>query len=139
MQRWTTAYERSRAGFCLVYNCFVIVHGKKSSTDLRTIQWGKIDFDKAFMTLLQFSSLYRLFSQVIGRLFAPSQKLKKWTQPFRQCFELVFGILNAPRKIFLAVYEPILKLQGLEGVGFQGKNCLTKMVSNFSKIDCGFK
>ena len=77
--------------------------------------------------------------QVLGRLFAPSQKLKKWTQQFCQCFELVLGILNAPRKFFLAVYEPILKLQGLEGVGFQGKNCLTKMVSNFSKIDCGFR
>ena len=49
------------------------------------------------------------------------------------------GILNAPHKLFLAVYEPILKLQGLEGFGFQGKNCFTKMVSNFSKIDCGFR
>ena len=78
-------------------------------------------------------------AQVIGRLFSPSQKLKKWTHPFWQCFELGMGILNVPRKIFLAVYEPILKLQGLEGVGFQGKNCLTKMVSNFSKIDCGFR
>ena len=78
-------------------------------------------------------------AQVIGRLFAPSQKMKKWTQQFRQCFELVLGILNAPRKIFLAVYEPILKLQGFEGVGFQGKNCFTKMVSNFSEIDCGFR
>ena len=37
------------------------------------------------------------------------------------CFELDIGILNAPRKIFLEVYEPILKLQGLQGVGFQGK------------------
>jgi hypothetical protein len=39
--------ERSRTGFCLVDNCFVIVYGKKS---LRTIQLGKIDFDKAFLT-----------------------------------------------------------------------------------------
>ena len=37
------------------------------------------------------------------------------------CFQLGMGILNAPRKIFLVVYGPILKLQGLQGVGFQGK------------------
>ena len=37
------------------------------------------------------------------------------------CFELGIGILNAPRKIFFEVYEPILKLQGLQGVGFQGE------------------
>ena len=49
------------------------------------------------------------------------------------------GILNAPRKFFLVVYEPILKLQGLEGVGFQGKNCFTKMVSNLLEIVCGFR
>jgi hypothetical protein len=54
------------------------------------------------------------------------------------CFELGIGILNAPRKFFLVVCGPILKLQGLEGVGFQGKNCFTKMVSNFSEIDFGF-
>ena len=76
-------------------------------------------------------------TQVIGRLFAPSQKLKKWTQRFRQCFELVFGILNAVRKIFLVVYGPIFKLQGFECVRFQGKNCVTKMVSNFSEINSG--
>ena len=33
------------------------------------------------------------------------------------------GVLNAPRKFFWVVYGPIVKLQGLEGVGFQGKNC----------------
>jgi hypothetical protein len=37
------------------------------------------------------------------------------------CFELGMGILNAPRKFFLVVYGPILKLQGLQSVGFQGK------------------
>ena len=82
---------------------------------------------------------YKMEAQVIGRLFSPSQKLKKWTHPFWQCFELGMGTLNAPRKIFLAVYEPILKLQGLEGVGFQGKNSFRKMVSNLSEIDCGMK
>ncbi len=35
------------------------------------------------------------------------------------------------------VYEPILKLQGLEGEGFQGENCFIKIVSNFSKINNG--
>ena len=78
-------------------------------------------------------------SQVLGRLFAPSQKSKKLSHQFRVYFELGIGILNAPRKIFLEVYEPILKLQGLQGVGFQGKNGFTKMVSNVSKIDFGFR
>ena len=36
------------------------------------------------------------------------------------CFELGIGILNAPRNIFWVVYEPILKLRGLQGVRFQG-------------------
>ena len=76
-------------------------------------------------------------SQVIGRLFAPSQKLKKLTQRFRQCFELPMGILNVLRKIFWVVYGPILKLQGFECVRFQGKNCVTKTVSNFSEINSG--
>ena len=80
-----------------------------------------------------------MWPQVLGRLFAPSQKSKKLSHHFRVCFELGIGILNAPRKIFLAVYEPILKLQGLQGVGFQGKNCFTKMASNFFEIDCGFR
>ena len=79
------------------------------------------------------------YTQVLGSLFAPSQKIKKLSHHFRVCFELVFGILNAPRKIFLAVYEPILKLQGLQGVGFQGKKCFTKMVSNVSEINFGFR
>jgi len=74
---------------------------------------------------------------VSGRLFSPSQKLKKLSQPFRQCFELVFGILNVKPKILWVVYGPILKLQGLEIVKFQGKNCFTKMVSNFSEINIG--
>ena len=78
------------------------------------------------------------YTQLIGRLSSPSQKLKKWTHPFRLCFELGIGILNVPRNFFLVVYGPILKLQGLEGVGFQGENCFTKMVSNFSEINFGF-
>jgi hypothetical protein len=48
------------------------------------------------------------------------------------------GILNAPRKIFLVVYEPHRELRGLQGVGFQGKNCFIKMVPNFSEINFGF-
>ena len=39
---------------------------------------------------------------------------------------------------FLVVYEPYRALEGLQGVAFQGKNCLTKMVPNFSKTDFGF-
>ena len=79
-----------------------------------------------------------LVTQLIGILFSPSRKLKKWTQPFPLCLELVMGILNASRKFFLVVYEPILKLQGLVAVEFQGKNGFTKMVSNFFEIDFGF-
>jgi hypothetical protein len=48
------------------------------------------------------------------------------------------GILNAPRKIFLVVYEPHRELRGLQGVVFQGKNCFIKMVPNFSEINFGF-
>ena len=40
--------------------------------------------------------------------------------------------------IFLVVYEPHRALEGLQGVGFQGTNCFTKMVSNFSEINYGF-
>ena len=85
------------------------------------------------MSRIFYFEIHRALSaQVLGRLFAPSQKSKKLSHQFRVCFELGIGILNAPRKIFLAVYEPILKLQGLQGVGFQGKNCFTKMAPNFS-------
>ena len=142
-----------------------------------------------------------VFAQVLGRLFAPSQKSKKLSHHFRVCFELDFGILNAPRKIFwgvsgpiwelqrfeavkfqgknasqkwpqtspksilalhtmkkwtensnmtfwymprsldtnfLVVYEPCSALEGLRVVDFQGKNCFTKLVSNFSETDFGF-
>ena len=78
-------------------------------------------------------------TQLIGRLSSPSQKRKKLSHPFRVCFELGMDILNVPRNFFLVVYGPILKLQGLEGVGFQGKNCFTKMVSNFSEINYNMK
>ena len=51
---------------------------------------------------------------------------------------LGYALLNATRKIFLVVYGPHRELQGLQGVGFQGKNCFIKMVSNFSEINFGF-
>ena len=40
--------------------------------------------------------------------------------------------------IFLVVYGPNRALEGLQGVGFQGKNCFTKLVSNFSEINFDF-
>ena len=40
--------------------------------------------------------------------------------------------------IFWVAYELHRVLEDLKGVGFQGKNCFTKMVSNFSEIDFGF-
>ena len=88
---------------------------------------------------MQFCTCAIHTTQVLGRLFAPSQKSKKLSHQFRVCFELGIGILNGPRKIFLVVYEPILKLQGLVAVEFQGKNCFKKMASNISEIDCGFR
>ena len=39
--------------------------------------------------------------------------------------------------IFLVVFEPHRVLECLQGVRFQGKNCFTKTVSNFSEIDFG--
>ena len=48
---------------------------------------------------------------------------------------------SLPRSIntnFLVVYEPYRVLEGLQGVAFQGKNFLTKMVPNFSETDFGF-
>ena len=78
-------------------------------------------------------------AQVPGRLSSPSQKMEKLSQPFWVYFQVGIGILNAPRKIFFVVYEPILKLQGLVAVEFQGKNGFTKMTSNFFEIDCGFR
>ena len=53
---------------------------------------------------MQFCTCAIHTTQVLGRLFAPSQKSKKLSHQFRVCFELGIGILNAPRKIFLVVY-----------------------------------
>ena len=39
--------------------------------------------------------------------------------------------------IFWVAYELHRVLEDLKGVGFQGKNCFTKKVSNFSEIDFG--
>ena len=49
--------------------------------------------------------------------------MKKWTENSNMTF------FYLPRSIdtnFLVVYEPYRALEGLQGVGFQGKNCLTK-------------
>ena len=37
-------------------------------------------------------------------------------------------------RIFLVVYEPHRVLEGLQGVGFQGKNCFTKMAQTSPKL-----
>ena len=39
---------------------------------------------------------------------------------------------------FLVVYKPCRALEGLRGVDFQGKDCFTKLVSNFSETDFGY-
>ena len=48
------------------------------------------------------------------------------------------GILNASHKFFLVVYEPILKLQGLECVGFQGENCFNLYFKKIFKENHGW-
>ena len=39
--------------------------------------------------------------------------------------------------IFLLVYVPHRAVEGLQGVGFEGENCFTKTVLNFSEINFG--
>ena len=48
-------------------------------------------------------------------------------------------LLRSIDTIVSVVYGPYRALEGLEDVRFQGKNCFTKMASNFSEIDCGFR
>ena len=62
--------------------------------------------------------------------------MKKWTENIIMTFRYLPRSIDT---IFLVVYEPYRALEGLEDVRFQGKNCFTKMASNFSKIDFGFK
>ena len=46
-------------------------------------------------------------------------------------------LLGSIDAMFWVAYELPRVLEDLKGVGFQGKNCITKMVSNFSEIDFG--
>ena len=62
--------------------------------------------------------------------------MKKWTENIIMTFKYMPRSIDT---IFLVVYEPYRALEGLEDVGFQGKNCFTKMASNFSEIDCGLR
>ena len=78
------------------------------------------------------------YTQLIGRLFSPSQKVKKLSHPFRLCFELGFGILNPLTKFFWVFMNlPVNRVAAKESI-FQGKKCLSKMVLNFSEMDFGF-
>ena len=56
--------------------------------------------------------------------------LQNWSQ--------IYHLPRSLDTIFLVVYEPYRVLRGLQGVGFRGKECFTKMVSNFSEINSGF-
>ena len=62
--------------------------------------------------------------------------MKKWTENIIMTFKYLPRSIDT---IFLVVYEPYRALEGLEDVGFQGKNCFTKMASNFSEIDWGLR
>ena len=75
------------------------------------------------------------WSQTSPKSILALQNLKKWAKNIK------IQIYYLPRSIdtiFLVVYEPHKTLEGLQGVGFQGKICFTKMVSNFSEINFGF-
>ena len=75
------------------------------------------------------------WSQTSPKLIFAFHNMKKWTK------NIIMAFCYLPRStdtIFLVVYDPNRALEGLQGVGFQGKNCFTKLVSNFSEIDFGF-
>ena len=52
-------------------------------------------------------------------------------------YDIFFYLPRSIDTIFLMIYEPHRVLEGVQSGGFQGKNCLTKMVSHFSKINFG--
>ena len=63
---------------------------------LQVFLWAIGNFLQQFPDALKSATLLglhfaSLVTQLIGRLFSPSQKLKKLTQPFRICFELGMG------------------------------------------------
>ena len=71
------------------------------------------------------------WSQTSPKLILAFHNMKKRTK------NSIMAFCFLPRStdtIFLVVYEPYRVLEGLQGVGFQGKNCFTKLVSNFSEI-----
>ena len=75
------------------------------------------------------------WSQTSPKLILAFHNMKKWTK------NIIMAFCYLPRStdtIFLVVYDPNRALEGLQGVGFQGKNCFTKLVSNFTETDFGF-
>ena len=75
------------------------------------------------------------WSQTSPKLILAFHNMKKWTK------NIIMAFCYLPRStdtIFLVVYDPNRALEGLRGVGFQGKNCFTKLVSNFSEINFCF-
>ena len=95
---------------------------------------------------------YRALEVLQGVQFQSKNCLTKWSQTSLKSILALHTMkklteksnmtfCNLPTSIdtnFLVVYEPYRTLEGLQGVGFQGKNCLTKMASNFSETDFGF-
>ena len=75
------------------------------------------------------------WSQTSLKSILALHNMKKLTENINMTFWYLPRSINT---IFLVVYEPYKVLEGLQGVGFQGKNCFTKMVSNFSETDFGF-
>ena len=78
------------------------------------------------MSDLKVKNALQKWSQTSRKLILSLDNMKKNTN---MTFWYLPGSID---RIFLVVYEPHRVLEGLQGVGFQGKNCFTKMASNFS-------
>ena len=76
------------------------------------------------------------WSQTSPKSILALQNLKKLTKHINNTFQYLPRLIDTI--FFLVVYEPHKALEGLQGVRFQGTNCFTKMVSNFSEINYGF-
>ena len=72
--------------------------------------------------------------------------IQKWSQTSRKLILSLDNMKKISKNAIMSFwYLPgsidtiFLVGEGLQGVGFQGKNCFTKLVSNFSEINFGFK
>ena len=71
------------------------------------------------------------WSQTSPKSILALHSMKKWAKNINMTFWYLPRSMDTK---FWGVYEPYRALQGLQGVGFQGKNCLTKVAS--SAVQC---